>query len=398
MSFHSDPIRVLVVDDDPVITTLVCRSLEDAGFQPVMAGSIADARRALAGGGLDLMLLDVGLPDGDGYSLCREVKATPSGADLPVVFMTGHGAGPEVLQGFEVGGVDYVVKPFDPRVLLARVRTHTMLARLSRDLQSELDRRTERLRVAHRRMRELDSGMALAEERERRRLADQLHDTTIQQLVLAQIVLDRARGATDAGTMEIELARLGGLIDDAIGQLRTLVFDLSPPVLYQLGLFPALQWLAAQMTERWGLPYRCAQVGVTRALPDDLKVTLFQGARELLINVGRHARARRCDVALAFRADSIRLSVTDDGTGVDAADRGIGAGQGGFGLFSLRSRTELLGGGLDLSAASGGGTLAELWLPWSANQPGLNLARQSQGPGATGTTSDQGGNGQAFQD
>lgn len=361
----ADQACVLVVDDDPFIGTLVSRYLEDGGFSPIVAATAAEARDALAAGGLDLVLLDVNLPDGDGYSLCREIKSRTGCADLPVVFITAHGTGPEVLKGFDAGGVDYVVKPFDPQVLMARVCTHTTLAQLSRGLQDALDSRTERLQAAHRRMRELDSEMALTEERERRRLADQLHDATIQQLVLARIVLDRARGEVTAGSREVELGRLGGLIDDAIVQLRSLVFELSPPVLYQIGLFPALDWLAAQMSERWGVAFRCDQSGVPWPLPDDLKVTLFQGARELMANVGRHARAQRCDCLLEYRDEALQLVVSDDGIGLNRArqDRVESVRSGGFGLFSLRSRLELIGGGLVLGSRPGGGARVAIQLP-----------------------------------
>jgi signal transduction histidine kinase len=167
------------------------------------------------------------------------------------------------------------------------------------------------------------------------------------------------------------LGRVGPLLDLSLGQLRTLVFELSPPVLYQAGLFAALDWLAGQLGGHWPVGYRCRLEGEPVALPDDLKVILFQGARELMTNVGRHARARTCAVVLSFERGVLRLAVEDDGVGIDAApppgpaqdrDRVRGAG-GGFGLFSLRSRIELLGGGLQVRRGEAGGTRATLWVP-----------------------------------
>jgi signal transduction histidine kinase len=262
--------------------------------------------------------------------------------------------------------VDYVVKPFDHRLLLARVGTHTTLARLSRGLQTALDEHTRSLQAAHRRMRELDVEMALAEERERRRLADELHDTTIQQLVLAQILL--AGGPGGAQASEDRDNRLRELLDCSVRQLRTLVFELSPPVLYQGGLFPALEWLAGEMTTRWPVRFECSLSGQRVDLPDALRVMLFNGARELMTNVGKHARATRADVHLAFEPGWLTLRVSDNGVGAAAASasgasvNGSG-GEGGFGLFSLRSRVELLGGGLDLQSTPGKGTEVSLRVP-----------------------------------
>ena len=214
-----------------------------------------------------------------------------------------------------------------------------------------------------------DSGaaIALAIERERRRLADELHDTAIQQLVLARILLDGAReeGGADA------LARVGRLLDDALEQLRSLVLGLTPAVLYRDGLCPAIEWLCEQLGTRFGVNYSCRVVGDPVALQNAMTETLFQGARELMTNVGRHAHARTCEVVLRFGDDHVELSVRDDGIGIDprrAAGWGHGKG-GGFGLLSLRARSEDLGGELRIGAGKGGGTRAVLWLPLTEQTP-----------------------------
>jgi signal transduction histidine kinase len=357
--------RLLLVDDNSVLTRLVCHQVESAGYGVVVAASAAEAWGCLAKESFDLLLLDVELPDQDGYALCRELKGRECFKELPVIFLTAHGSGAEVVKGFDAGGVDYVVKPFDLRVLLARIETHTALARLSRDLQAALDERTASLRQAHRRMRELDSEMALAEERERRRLADQLHDTAIQQLVLARILLDRIPEAPET------LDRVKGLLDGALAQLRSLIFEISPPVLYQGGLGEALAWLADQLGARWAVRFRFRVEGVAVPLPEDIKVTLFQGARELMTNVGRHSGARHCEVVLSFGPDYLDLTVRDDGVGIGGRLGGAIApqGGGGFGLFSLGSRIELIGGTLDLVRIQEGGTRAAVRIPWPPSAP-----------------------------
>ncbi|WP_295587647.1 response regulator [uncultured Lamprocystis sp.] len=367
MNRDSELSRLLVVDDDPLLVRLVCHQLADAGMQSCGVGSGREARARLAVERFDLILLDVQLPDENGYELCRDLKSRPDYGDLPVIFMTAHGTESEVLRGFDAGGVDYVVKPFDARVLLARVSTHATLARLSRRLHEDLDARTESLHLAHRRMREMDAALCLAEERERRCLADQLHDSTIQQLVLARILLDPVPG-TVPGDASPRSERLRELLDLSLSQLRTLVFELSPPVLYQGGLFPAVQWLGSELSARWSVRFDCRQEGELPMLPDDLKVTLFQAARELMTNVCKHAQATGAEVRIRGAPGTALLTVRDDGIGIDQSrlvDQAAGREGGGFGLFSLRSRIELIGGRLIMQASPGGGTAANLWVPLS---------------------------------
>jgi two-component system NarL family sensor kinase len=208
-----------------------------------------------------------------------------------------------------------------------------------------------------------DSGtaIALALERERRRVADELHDTAIQQLVLARILIDRTGedGAAD------ELDRVRQLLDDALEQLRSLVLGLTPAVLYRDGLCPAIEWLCKQLGMRWRLDCGCRVAGDPVTLPNAITETLFQGARELMTNVGRHAQARTCEVVLRYGDDRVELTVRDDGIGIEPR-RAAGADHGddgGFGLLSLRARIEELGGELQLHRVREGGTRAVLRLP-----------------------------------
>ncbi len=218
-------------------------------------------------------------------------------------------------------------------------------------------------------LRDQGAAMALAAERERRRLADELHDTTIQQLVLARILLDLASEGGPADHLE----RVKSLLDDSLAQLRSLTLELNPAVLRQAGLFAAIEWLSEQLGARWRLAYRCRVAGeAPAALTDALAEALFQGARELMNNAGRHARASACYVVLAFDDDSVALTVRDDGIGIGpkrTAGRGDGV-DGGYGLFSLCSRVEQLGGELSLSPRDGGGTQASLRLPLPEHRSG----------------------------
>jgi DNA-binding response OmpR family regulator len=124
--------RILVVDDDPQITSLLERYLSTQGFEPVCAASGREMREVLASENIDLCVLDVGLPDADGFELTREIR---SNCDLPVIVLSVRNETYDKILGLEFGADDYVTKPFEPRELVARIRTvlrrakHRTLAR-----------------------------------------------------------------------------------------------------------------------------------------------------------------------------------------------------------------------------------------------------------------------------
>ena len=215
---------------------------------------------------------------------------------------------------------------------------------------------------------------ALAAERERRRIAVEVHDTLSQSLVLAKMKLaGLIKKAAEAGVRD-DVARgiadVTHLIEEVLGQTRTLTFELSPPILYELGFEPALEWLAERVSQRHGL-----EVVVDRGkqqcgkLPEERAVVLFQLVRELLNNAVRHAGARRVIVRPRCRDGEVLISVQDDGKGFDpeAVTASVPLGgnrtRGGFGLFSVRTRLQHLGGELKIASAPGRPTTVSLSLP-----------------------------------
>jgi len=224
--------------------------------------------------------------------------------------------------------------------------------------------------------REQGSLAALAVQRERRRVAHELHDSVIQQLVLARILIDRARLAGPCDHLD----QVRSLLDDSLAELRSLVVERTPAVLHQAGLCQAIEWLSEHLGQRWGLACSCRMSGDPALLCDAITDALFLGARELMTNVGRHARARRCDVVVEVRDAHVDLTVSDDGIGVEPKRMltRVPGRDGGFGLFSLRSHVEQLGGELRLVRRDGGGTAVTLRLPHQGSAaPGCWQTRSS---------------------
>jgi signal transduction histidine kinase len=207
-------------------------------------------------------------------------------------------------------------------------------------------------------LRRLASEVCLAEERERRQIAENLHDHLGQGLALIKLRLQRLRGDAVFTGHDSALDELVELSDQAIRYTRGLTFELSPPVLYELGLGAALDWLGEQVGRKHGLKVKVRDRGCA-ALPDEVKVMLWKSARELLHNVVKHADARRVDIELSGEGGRVALEVADDGRGFDfdRARREAGAG---FGLFSIEERLHQLGGRVTVDTAPGRGTRIRL--------------------------------------
>lgn len=213
-------------------------------------------------------------------------------------------------------------------------------------------------------LRSLASKLSLAEARERRRIATEVHDHIGQNLAFAKIRLTELKRTWGASEYAGRLQQIIDFIDSAIGDIRSLVSELSPPVLYELGFVPAIRQVIHEVLRRHGIACSIEDDGWPKPLGEDMMVLLFQAVRELLINVVKHARASAASVSVTRTDDNIRVQVKDNGIGFDVAKRDpYGIDDMGYGLFSIRERLEPLGGCLDVRSEPGGGTEVTLWGP-----------------------------------
>ncbi len=213
-------------------------------------------------------------------------------------------------------------------------------------------------------LRSLTSELLLIEERERRRIAGELHDRIGQTLAVSKLRLSQLRANVTQPEIAGPLDGVRELLDETVQDTRALMFDLSPPVLYELGLAAAIEWLGEQMRERHGLAVQFADGRQSLAVGEEMGVLLFQAVRELLLNVVKHAGVDRAHVSLVFETGEIRIGVEDEGVGFDASRlERRRQDDGGFGLFNIRERIEHMGGRLELHSEPGQGTRAVLAAP-----------------------------------
>lgn len=211
-------------------------------------------------------------------------------------------------------------------------------------------------------LRSLAAEVTMSEERARRRTATDLHDGIGQNLAVARMKVGQLLATTDGGRDELNALR--GLIDDALRGTRHIISDLSPAILYELGLVPALQSLAERFETSNDLTCTLEETGEAWSPVADMRITVYRSVQELLNNVARHAKAGNVSITVAWSADSVEIVVSDDGIGLDTSQVSeFSPPASGFGLFSVREGIELLGGTLELDSGRGIGTTARLRVP-----------------------------------
>jgi PAS domain S-box-containing protein len=229
----------------------------------------------------------------------------------------------------------------------------------------------EKLREYQESLRQLANQLNATEERERKKFAADLHDHIGQSLALAKLELGRLGELTnpiDENARSI-IEQLDDTIDQAIHETRSLTQDLSPQVLYTFGFDAALDWLAENMQERYGLV--CHIEGGKQASPlsGDAAAVAFQTVRELLINIVKHAGVKEAHVYLTQRENVVVIHVEDQGKGFVPEELGLPRSHGGgFGLFSIRERLLLLEGRLAIHSIPGKGTSAQIVVPVSVTE------------------------------
>ncbi len=269
-------------------------------------------------------------------------------------------------------GVNFDVT--DRRYIEERLRS------LAGHLEQVVNERTQELLQSQRRLRALATELNLAEQRERKRLAGELHDYLAQLLVLCCLKLGQVRRDGIPSKAEARVQETEEVLGQALNYTRTVMAELSPTVLHEHGLGTGLKWLGEQM-QRHGLLVKVDVIDADWSLSDDIMVLLYQSVRELLMNALKHAQSNSVTVRLDKREGTLRIEVHDEGVGFDPTVAGdidhATPMSSKFGLFSIRERMTALGGWFDLHSAPMQGTTATLVLPLSNTMAQSELEVQS---------------------
>ncbi len=166
-----------------------------------------------------------------------------------------------------------------------------------------------------------------------------------------------------------DLQKARDVLENVINQTHTLTFELSPPVLHQLGLEAAIEWAGEKISQEHGMDFIFSDDGTLKPLDVDLKALLFQCVRELMMNIVKHAKARRMTVSLKRTLNQFCAVVEDNGIGFDTSLLERQLDMVGFGLFSIRERLAAMGGTFELRSEPGRGTRVALSVVLKEDMP-----------------------------
>ena len=216
-----------------------------------------------------------------------------------------------------------------------------------------------------RRLKSLSAEVVRTEDRERRKIATELHDHVGQSLAVMRIQLATAIREANGRKLESILQEVSSSLLQAVKDTRNIITDLSPPTLNELGLGAAImEFLNEQIEARYGLQVQFNEEAEPVLLNDETRAILYRSVRELLMNVVKHASAHSVSVSITRHQDGLQVVVEDDGIGlVDGQVPKPKFGEGGFGLFSIEERMKDIGGSLRLEQDSGKGLKATLMIP-----------------------------------
>jgi signal transduction histidine kinase len=350
----ADKARILLVDDEPKSLFALQQLLSTLGQNLMVAQSGEEALRLALRNDFAVILLDVRMPGIDGFETARLIRARERSKSTPIIFLTA--AADEMtsmFRGYEVGAVDYLMKPVIPDVLKSKVAVFV-----------ELFRKSERLRESEDKLRRLAAHLISIREEERAHIAREIHDELGQVLTgLKMEVTWLAKRLKEKPLIE-KTDSMCALIDSTVQTVRKIATGLRPEMLDDMGLVAAVAWQAKEFQKRTGIRCRASLPPETK-LDIDVSTTMFRIFQEILTNVARHSRATRVDIELEVADSEVSLEVVDNGIGIQ--DDELTAKKS-LGLLGMQERALLFGGEVSVIGSPGHGTRVSVTIPLRKSQ------------------------------
>lgn len=322
---------ILVIDDCPENLKLLSGILSVAGYKVHLAPSGKLALNFIQSNLPDLILLDIMMPQMDGYEICEHLKATPKTQDIPVIFISALQEVFDKVKAFSVGGIDYITKPFQQQEILMRVENQLRIKRLSRQL--------------------IDQNIL----EERNRMAREIHDTLAQSFAGIIIHLGAAERVIAANPEQAQahIKTVSELARSGLAESRRSVESLRPQLLEDGDLYSALNQIAKQMSSDTDTRTILEEVGTAYSLPLEVENNLLRIGQEALTNAFKYAKATAIKIELVYEISKFILRVQDNGQGFDTESICF---RNGFGLLGMRERADRINALLTVNSRPGNGT------------------------------------------
>jgi signal transduction histidine kinase len=354
--FVSTPqkVNILMVDDQPSKLMSYEAILNELGDNLIKASSGREALEHLLRSDIAVVLMDVSMPELDGFELAEMIRQHPRYQNTAIIFISAiHMSDIDRLRGYAQGAVDYISVPVVPELLRAKVSVF-----------AELHRRTRQLGALNDELRVLSQKLINTQDEERRRIARELHDSLGQELSAAKMLSDTI--CADNGltpTAKKAAIEMSSLIDHTIQQVRSISYLLHPPLLDEIGLKSALEWYVEGLTKRSGI-----EISIQFDPPEfprlapEIEMTVFRIVQEALTNVFRHAEAHKAEVMVTLQDNEVLTRICDDGKGIEPLVSELQPQGLGVGIAGMKQRVKEFGGTLKL-VRSDPGTIVQASIP-----------------------------------
>jgi signal transduction histidine kinase len=363
--------------------TRVCRGIEDCSSRIIAASGA-------------LLLTEEALESPKLSDLFQVLREQPTWSEFPLIILTSGDESRRAslldLTAAAAGTITLLERPISTRTLVRSVQValrsrrrqyevrdlFAKLENLNLSLERRVSERTAEAVDRAEKLRRLSAELSLAEERERRRIAQLLHDDLQQLLIAARMSFFAHCNAKSAAKRDALAQAVNEALEKSFDLTRSLSAELAPPVLYENGLAAALVWLTNQTAGRYDIKITLKADSSADPQAIDVRVFLFQAVRELLFNSVKHAPRSPIHVAMTNDGrGKVRIVVCDRGAGFDPAKlESKTMGTTGFGLFSIRERITSIGGEFQIQSSQGRGTQATLLAPCAAAVPGKAKRRR----------------------
>jgi signal transduction histidine kinase len=353
MSPDNNKINILMVDDQQAKLLTYQAILSELGQNLLKATSGKEALEILLRQDVAVVLMDVSMPEMDGFELADMIRQHPRFQKTAIIFISGvHLTDLDRLKGYEHGAADYISVPVVPEVLRAKVSVF-----------AELHRKSRQLELLNEELRRLSSRLLTLQDEERRRVARELHDGLGQELSAAKMIIDGISSDLSPESKDRAADQASQLLDQVIQQVRSISHLLHPPLLDEVGLSSALRWYVDGLAERSGLKTSldCQPTDFPRLAPE-METAVFRIIQEALTNIFRHSEARQASVSIRKKGPQVIIAVRDDGKGISDRIAEFRPGSLGIGLGGMRQRAKEFGGELRLKKLTPG-TLVEVVIP-----------------------------------
>jgi signal transduction histidine kinase len=348
-------VNILLVDDQPGKLLTYEAMLHELDENLIKASSGKEALSVLLKNEVAVVLLDVSMPEIDGFELAQMIRQHPRFDKTAIIFVSAVNLTDlDRLKGYILGAVDYISVPVVPQLLRSKVSVFV-----------DLHRKAKQAEELNAQLRQMSSRLLTLQDDERRRVARELHDGLVQDLAAAKLIF--ARIVEDSASLKDHLATNGiEILDSAIQQVRTISYLLHPPLLDEAGLASALRMYLDGVNKRSGIKtFLDVQPQKFPRLDAEVETAIFRIVQEALTNVFRHSGATSSWVVLSREENRVVAMVRDNGKGLAEETAELRPDRIGVGLGGMRERARHFGGDLRVSN-SNPGTLVEVVIPVAA--------------------------------